>query len=246
MGARYLVRFDDVCPTMNWAAWNAIEPVLDRQGIRPLVAVVPDNRDPELMAGAADPGFWGRVRAWQAKHWAVGLHGHQHVYETRDPGLVGLNDRSEFAGLPRTTQQRKLELGLAVFAREDVRTTLWIAPGHSFDRTTLSCLAEQGIRTISDGFYLYPGRDRDGFFWIPQQLSYSRWMPFGVWTICHHVNSWTAAKIARFEQDVERQRRRIVDVDWVLQRFSGRRLKVHDRLFGACWSRWLLRRRSGR
>ena len=29
----YLVRFDDVCPTMDWETWNKIEKVLGTSGI---------------------------------------------------------------------------------------------------------------------------------------------------------------------------------------------------------------------
>src|SRR5690349_25091254 len=38
--ACYLLRFDDICPAMNWTVWAAIEPMLERRGISPLIAVV--------------------------------------------------------------------------------------------------------------------------------------------------------------------------------------------------------------
>ena len=47
---------------------------------------------------------------------------------------------------------------------------LFIAPAHSFDKNTLKVLIENGIRSISDSFYTYPGQDKNGLFWIPQQL----------------------------------------------------------------------------
>ena len=73
-GARYLVRFDDLCPTMNWANWRVLEAMLLQAGISPILAVVPDNRDPKLVAGPPAPDFWDHVRAWQARGWAIGLH----------------------------------------------------------------------------------------------------------------------------------------------------------------------------
>jgi len=39
------------------------------------MAVIPDNRDRELMVSA--PGvddFWNSVRSWQKRGWTVGLH----------------------------------------------------------------------------------------------------------------------------------------------------------------------------
>src|SRR5688572_15384620 len=40
---QYLLRFDDICPTMNWRVWAEIESVLIQREIKPLLAVVPDN-----------------------------------------------------------------------------------------------------------------------------------------------------------------------------------------------------------
>jgi len=43
MAPRYIVWFDDICPTMNWAIWDDVEATLVEHGIRPLLAVVPDR-----------------------------------------------------------------------------------------------------------------------------------------------------------------------------------------------------------
>jgi hypothetical protein len=48
MSARYILRFDDICPTLNWDLWAGVEEVLLRTRIRPLLAVIPDNRDESL------------------------------------------------------------------------------------------------------------------------------------------------------------------------------------------------------
>ena len=125
-GPDYLVRFDDVCPTMCWSTWNQIERILIDQDVRPILAVVPDNQDPELDREPADPRFWERVRGWQARGWTIALHGYQHRYVTQSPGLVGLNRYSEFAGLPYAEQHRKLSAGLAIFEREGIQPQLWV------------------------------------------------------------------------------------------------------------------------
>ena len=77
---RYLIRFDDICPTMNWAGWDAIESLLMRHSIRPILAVVPDNRDPKLIVDSPCADFWERVRKWQRAGYAIALHGYQHRY----------------------------------------------------------------------------------------------------------------------------------------------------------------------
>lgn len=65
--ARYLVRFDDICPAMNWDMWGKIETVLRENGVKPILAVVPDNKDPLLDVGAPVSDFWERVRGWQGR-----------------------------------------------------------------------------------------------------------------------------------------------------------------------------------
>lgn len=199
-GARYLIRIDDVCPTLDWPLWNELEALLVEAGVKPILAVIPDNQDPKLQVCPPDPAFWDRVRAWQAKGWAIGLHGYQHLYVNREQGLLRLNRQSEFAGLPYEEQEAKLRKGLAIFAREGVRADVWVAPAHSFDRTTLAALATLGLRTVSDGMALAPYRDPDGTLWIPQQFANLRPMPLGIWTFCYHLEDLTPALLADFKR----------------------------------------------
>jgi peptidoglycan/xylan/chitin deacetylase (PgdA/CDA1 family) len=231
MPATYLVRFDDICPTMNWAVWKDVEAALVEHGIAPLMAVVPDNRDPNLVVDAADPRFWDRVRAWQARGWTIGLHGYQHTYTTFDPGMLRLNCRSEFAGIGYGQQLDKLRSALEIFRRENVAPQVWVAPAHSFDAETLRALGDLGLRHISDGFAPAPYRDDRGFLWVPQQLWRFRRMPFGVWTVCHHVNSWTDGHIAAFRDILARFHDSIADFRSVMDSFSDRRSTICDSVY---------------
>lgn len=235
MSARYLLRFDDICPTMDWAAWDAIEALLREHGVRPLLAVVPDNRDPKLAVAPARADFWQRVRGWQSQGWTIALHGYQHRYVSADPGLMGINARSEFAGLPEAEQREKLAAGLAIFEAERVRADAWIAPAHAFDATTVRLLRELGIDTISDGFSPWPGRDRDGTLWVPQQLWRLRPMPFGVWTVCYHANGWTPTRIERFGAELARFAGRIASLEEVRARWRHRDRGLLDRVTHAAW-----------
>lgn len=200
-GGRYLVRIDDVCPTMDWSIWNALETILAKYEIKPILAVVPDNQDPKLIIDPPAPDFWERVRAWQAKGWTIGLHGYQHLYVNKEPGLLHLNQQSEFAGLCYEEQLAKIQRGLAIFAREGVQAGVWVAPSHSFDRVTVSVLNTLGIRIISDGFGFSPYRDPEGIAWVPQLFATLRPMPFGVWTCCCHLNI-SAEGLVDFERRV--------------------------------------------
>jgi predicted deacetylase len=229
MPAQYLLRFDDLCPTTNWAVWNRVEALLDQYSIQPLVAVVPDNRDPLLQCAAPDPAFWQRVRAWQQRGWTIALHGYQHLYVTRHSGLVGRNRYSEFAGLPGAEQRRKLQAGLAIFQTEGVRADCWIAPAHSFDRTTVSLLLEAGINCISDGYALRPYRCQQGAFWVPQQIANFRHLPAGVWTFCLHPNGWTDSDIHSFEMFLAQYSPLITNLSRIEAQYSNRRASMADR-----------------
>lgn len=231
MPARYLLRFDDLCPTMDRAAWVVVEEILAHVGVAPILAVVPDNRDDALRFADPEPGFWDRVRSWQARGWTIGLHGYQHCYVTHSAGLTGLKTRSEFAGLPEAEQAVKLDSALAIFRREGVRPDVWVAPGHSFDRVTLRCLWARGIRVVSDGFSLAPVVDGGGMVHVPQQLWRLRRVPFGLWTVCYHHNGWTRTHIDRFARDVARFRPAITSLADALRECRATPEGVADRVF---------------
>lgn len=226
---RYLLRFDDICPTMNWAIWDKVEEGLCRHGVRPILAVVPDNHDPKLIVCPPRPDFWDRVRQWQLRGWAIGLHGYQHRYVNNSRGLMKLTPQSEFACLPRVEQEAKLRAGLAIFAEQNVRADCWVAPAHSFDLTTVAVLAEMGLRTISDGLEQWPYRDAFGVTWIPQQLWSFRRKGAGVWTVCQHHNDWTEAQCDSFLRDLQVFAPFISDLPTVVGAHSSRSRSVRDR-----------------
>jgi len=243
MRARYLVRFDDVSPTMNWAAWDRVQTWLDELAIRPIVAVVPDNQDPQLECGPARADFWDRVRAWQAAGWFVALHGYQHRYVTREPGLVGLNPFSEFAGLPHAEQLGKVQDALRVFAREGVRPDGWVAPGHSFDAVTVRVLHECGIDVISDGFFTRRVRHL-GATWLPQQLWRFRRMPAGLWTVCLHTNTMDDAALASLRKALHAFAPAIRAPHDELREAPAPELGMPDLAFQAAWRAALRLRRQ--
>lgn len=234
MRAQYLVRFDDVCPTMNWSIWGRIESILIKHNVKPILAVVPDNRDPMLMVDPACENFWERVRAWQAAGWTIALHGYQHRYETRHSGLLGVNGFSEFAGLSYAEQRAKLVQAVAVFTTQGVRVDGWVAPAHAFDATTVKVMLELGIHVISDGFYSRPIK-RLGALWIPQQMWRFRDMPFGVWTVCYHHNHLSESAIGQFEVDVARFAPAITSVDEVVRSYPIKKLGFLDAALALAW-----------
>ena len=242
--ASYLLRFDDICPTMKWSNWDEIESILTEHDLKPIIAVIPDNRDSDLHIEPSNPQFWSRVRQWQAAGWTVGMHGFQHTYVTYHPGLYSNRRASEFAGLTAREQREKLLQGLAILRGEGVHSDLWIAPGHSFDRTTVSLLREIGFTSISDGYSILPYTDKYGTFWIPQQLSEGQIISLpgskpskpkskGVWTVCLHPNAWSREDIKLFGQAAKRYRHLFRTTGDVHAAYKGRKLDWRDRIHSA-------------
>lgn len=202
MKSRYLIRLDDACPTMDRERWSSVEAMLDRHAIRPLVAVVPDNLDPELQVENPDPEFWEKVRRWEAKGWTIAMHGYQHLFHTIDRRelILPFYDRSEFGGLSLAEQSAKIRQSWALFQAQGISPTVWIAPAHCFDRTTLDALrTETQIRIVSDGI----ARDQyleDGFHWLPQQLWSLVPRRSGLWTVCLHPNSMSSLQTAELSE----------------------------------------------
>jgi len=196
---RYVFRMDDACPWMEHAKWDSLEAIFDRYGVKPVVAVVPDCQDPGLRQSAEDPAFWDKARRWQAKGWDIALHGFDHVYRGENRGLVPLNARTEFAGQSEEIQRQKIRDGWKILLEKGLNPTVWIAPAHTFDKTTLKCLLEETtIRIVSDGLSNRPFR-RFGFSWVPQQIWAPRGCPAGLWTICLHPNTMGEDMPARVE-----------------------------------------------
>lgn len=245
MSARYLIRLDDACDTMDRRRWGLLEAVLDRHGIRPIVAVVPDNRDSALVFDSQDEAFWHKVRAWQSKGWTVAMHGHTHVmHPTRQTLLVPFYERSEFAGLTLEAQRAAIGAAWRHFLAEGVTPEVWVAPAHSFDLLTLRALqAETSIGVVSDGI-AFDSWFEHGFQWIPQQMWRIAERRSGLWTVCLHPNEMSEPAIAALDVVLGAQyRTRIIcRADVPLRK---RRKSLPGRLYHQYfWWRWRHRPRA--
>jgi Uncharacterized protein conserved in bacteria (DUF2334) len=228
--AQYLLRFDDLCPTMDAARWQRFVPLLQRFGIRPILAVVPDNQDPELRLGPPDPKFWTQMRAMQAAGATIGVHGYQHVCEAEGRGMVPVHRRTEFAGAPRECQREWIRSALAILKRQGLEARIWVAPRHGIDQRTLWVLREEGIELISDGFARRPFR-KGGIIWIPQQLWGPALKRSGLWTICVHANSASDDAVKELEAFLSRFAGQFTCVERVVAEWAIAGRSVTDRLF---------------
>jgi len=210
--SKYLIRLDDACPTMDREKWALVESALDRLNIKPIVAVIPDNKYPSIYYADADPYFWDKVRGWQKKGWTIAMHGYQHVFHKTRRNLIPRFSQSEFSGLSLASQREKIRKGWRIFLSEGVEPTVWVAPKHGFDEVTIAALLEETtIKVLSDGYALKCFYEH-GITWFPQQLWSYVGMPFGIYTICLHPNTCSEKKIIKLFKKIRRERSLFIEV----------------------------------
>ena len=228
--AQYLLRFDDLCPTMARGRWERFLPLISEFGIRPILAVVPDNRDHDLEFSAPDPEFWTQMRAMETAGAAIGLHGYTHLCVSHGRGLVPLHRKTEFAGVVEETQQRWIHAGMAILRSHGLSPRIWVAPCHGFDRATLRVLRNEGISLVSDGLARGAFK-RDGLIWIPQQLWGPMEKPDGLWTICVHSNTAHDSLVDELHIFLGKHAAQFTSVERVLAEFEPSALSPVERLY---------------
>lgn len=226
--AQYLLRFDDLCPTMLSEPRERFLSIVARYGVRPILAIVPDNQDPALALQAADPGFWERMRSLEAAGATIAMHGYRHQCTSRGQSFLGLHEETEFAGVEESLQRAWIRSGLAILRGHDLSPRLFVAPRHGFDRSTLRALAREGLGVLSDGFARRPFT-RNDVIWIPQQL----WEPVakssGLWTICIHSNTAPESLERKLERFLEQNADHVTCFDNVIVRGQPRALRWTER-----------------
>jgi predicted deacetylase len=227
--AQYLLRFDDLCPTVSRSNWERFLPLLEEFRVRPILAVVPDNRDRDLERAAPDPGFWAHMRAMEAAGAAIALHGYHHLCRRKGRSLVPLHSHSEFAGVDADFQRQWIASGLQILRGHGLNPRLWVAPRHGFDRNTLRALRSEGIGLLSDGFARIPFT-RGGLTWIPQQM----WAPAekraGLWTICVHPNTARDSFVNQLREFLHHHAAQFTSVDRVVEELKPAKLGQAERL----------------
>lgn len=202
---KYLIRLDDACPTMDKKRWDRIEAALEKYNIRPMVGVIPDNKDKDQFLNTPDPTFWGKVKKWESKGWAIAMHGYDHCYLTNDGGVNPLWKRSEFAGVDLQKQKEKIRNGVSIMRKNGINPKYFFAPSHTFDINTLKALiSESDIRIISDTIATKPYKWK-GFSFVPQLGGRCREMKIpGIWTACLHPSTMSDEDIMALEDFISR------------------------------------------
>ncbi len=189
---KILLRFDDICPTMNWGQWNKAKDLLDSIGATALLGVIPENQDPALIIDKPRDDFWQYIQKLQKEGYAIAMHGYNHVFDMQASGLSTPKKHSEFAGHTYEEQNRRIKEGKRILKDHGIETEIFFAPAHSYDDNTLKALAANGFKYVSDGKSQKPYR-RHGIICFPE---YTGGLPKmkragGYYTAVLHAHEWS-------------------------------------------------------
>ncbi len=212
-----LIRMDDISECMNWEQMDKCETLFDKYEIKPLLGVIPANRDPELLKFPKNNEFWERIKVWKKKGWEITMHGYNHLYTQKSDkkDIFKLGGNSEFYGLDYISQLKKIRSGLEEFKKRKIKIRSFFAPNHIYDENTLKALEEAGIKIVIDGYGLFPYYQNEILF-IPQLFYKEIFLPFGIQSTQMHINTWNNNNFENFESFVRKNFRKIVNLDYII------------------------------
>ena len=212
-----LIRMDDICENMNWELMDKCELLFDKYKIKPLLGVIPINKDPELLIYPKTEFFWEKVQDWKNKGWEITMHGCNHLYTQKSDkkDIFNYGGNSEFYGLDYSTQLNKIETGLSEFEKRNIKIRSFFAPNHIYDENTLEVLKKKNIRIIIDGYGLFPFY-KNKLLFIPQLFYREIFLPFGIQSTQLHINYWNYQDFERFENFIIKHHKKIVDLNYII------------------------------
>ena len=213
-----LIRMDDISENMNWALMDKCEKLFDKFKIKPLLGIIPINKDPELLKFPKNERFWERVESWKNKGWEITMHGCNHLYTQKSDknDIFNYGGNSEFYGLDYSMQLNKIKTGLEEFKKREIKVRSFFAPNHIYDTNTLKALKESDIKIIIDGYGLFPYYKNEILF-IPQLFYKEIFLPFGIQSTQMHINEWNDEAYKNFEIFVKKNYSKILNLNNIIE-----------------------------
>ena len=213
-----LLRMDDISENMNWSLMDKCEKLFDKYKIKPLLGIIPINKDPELLKYPYNSKFWERVTDWKNKGWEITMHGFNHLYTQKSNNkkdIFNYGGNSEFYGLKYSEQLSKIQSGLSEFNKRNIKVRSFFAPNHIYDKNTLKALKESGIKIIIDGYGLFP-YFKDQILFVPQLFYKEIILPFGIQSTQMHINYWKEKDFVNFENLINKINKKVITLDYII------------------------------
>ena len=217
-----LIRLDDIAENMNWNLMEKSELLFEKYGIKPILGVIPNNKDNELLSYSKKNNFWEQVRNWRDKGWEIAMHGYTHVYDKicKNEDYFNYGGGSEFCGHTLETQISRIKNGLQKFKNEKIKIRSFFAPNHTYDKNTFIALKNFRINEVIDGYGLMPYIENDIKF-IPQLFYKVFALPFGIQTLQIHLNYWEQKDFDNFEKFIKKHSNKIITYDQAIAKTNN-------------------------
>ena len=209
-----VIRFDDIAPNMNWQMMDKCEKLLNKFNIKPVIGIIPNNKDQELLNYPKRENFWKIVQNWKSQSWSIAMHGYTHVYdsETYKKDYFNYGGKSEFFGHTLDEQISRVKKGIKIFNDNNIKIDTFFAPNHTYDLNTFHALKKAGISQVIDGYGLVPFIFNDIKF-IPQLFYKLLFLPFGIQSTQLHINYWGEKDFKNFEYFIEKNHSKIINLN---------------------------------
>ena len=217
-----LIRLDDIAENMNWDLMKKSELLFEKYSIKPVLGVIPNNKDDELLAHPKKSDFWQQVRLWKNKGWEIAMHGYTHVYDkvSEYDDYFNYGGGSEFSGHTVEAQTSRIKNGLEKFSNEKIKIRTFFAPNHTYDKNTFLALKNCGIKEIIDGYGVMPYTENDINF-IPQLFYKVIALPFGIQSTQIHLNYWKQNDFDDFEKFVIKNSKKFITYDQAIAKINN-------------------------
>ena len=220
-----LIRFDDIAPNMSWEMMDKCQKLLNYYDLKPVMGVIPDNQDNELLKYPKRENFWEIVKKWELNDWSIAMHGYNHLYdkETNKKDFFNYGGRSEFFGHSYEDQLSKIKKGLEIFEKNNIQIDTFFAPNHTYDRNTFKALKNSGILKIIDGYGLMP-YSFNGIKFVPQLFYKLYLLPFGIQSTQIHINYWSDKDFINFKKFIEKHHKKVISADFAFSKIPNSNL----------------------
>lgn len=227
---KYIIRLDDACPTMHEENWKKVEKILDKYNIKPIVGVIPENKDSEFNHKEIKD-FWKKYPIrWQEKGWIIAVHGCYHKYGYHKTLFKRI--RTEFTGKSYDEQNKLISDGYNILKEKGVNATCFFAPNHTFDNTTVKVCKDLGcFEFISDGYAFFPYKNK-GMLFLPSVFDTPHKVSKkGIFTFVYHPTNITEEKLKYLEEFIKQNREEFdVDLNEIVTKYKNRKRSIKDYL----------------